>query len=236
MPYRRLPNTDQARLRTLRAAIIEADRQTYGNQVVSYKSINEARNFFTIFEKQMINYHQMLENQVSANKQYQQILNNARMYISHFIQVLNLAVIRGDLKKEQKQYYLLDMDTHNVPDLSTETAIMTWGRNIIEGENERIRNGGFPIYNPTIGKVKVHFEVFKEYKMTQKLHQSTTNRHWEELVKLRKQADEVILNIWNQVEDFYKNETPYNKLIKCQKYGLIYYYRKNEPLLQSEKN
>ena len=235
MPYRRLPNTDQARLRALRAAITETDRQSYGNQVVNFKSINEARNFFTVFEKQMVNYHQMLDNQVSANKQYQQIVNNARMFISHFIQVLNLAVIRGDLKKEQKEHYQLDLNTHNVPDLSTEAAIMNWGRNIIEGENERIRNGGFPIYNPTIGKVKVHFEVFKEYKMTQKLHQSTTNRNLEELAKLRKQGDEIILDIWNQVEDFYKNETPYNKFIKCQKYGLIYYYRKNEPLLQPEK-
>lgn len=33
------------------------------------------------------------------------------------------------------------------------------GTEIIDGENERIRNGGSPIYNPTIAKVQVHFEV-----------------------------------------------------------------------------
>lgn len=232
MPYRRLPNTDQARLRALQKAIKETDNQGYVNQVVLYKSINEARTFLAVFEKQMVLYKQMLDNQISANRQYQQIVSNVRMYISHFIQVLNLAVIRGDIKREQKTFYQLDLNSHNVPDLSTEIALMNWGRNIIEGENERVRNGGFPIYNPTIGKVQVHFEVFKEYKMTQKLYQSTTNRNWEELVKLRNRADEIILDIWNQVEEHYKNENPYSKLIHCQKYGLIYYYRKNEsPIL-----
>ena len=232
MPYRRLPNTDQARLRALKTAIREGSNQTYGNQAIQYKTINEAQGFLTGFEKQMVLYKQMLDNQVSANKQYQQVVSNARMYISHFIQVLNLAVIRGDIKKEQKTFYQLDLNSHNVPDLSTESALMNWGRNIIEGENERVRNGGFPIYNPTIGKVQVHFEVFKEYKMTQKLYQSTTNRNWEELAKLRNKADEIILDIWNQVEEHFKNETPQNKLTHCQKYGLIYYYRKNEsPIL-----
>ncbi|VBB47074.1 conserved hypothetical protein [uncultured Paludibacter sp.] len=228
MPYRRLPNTDQARLRALKNAIKQAEKQTYGNQILLYKTQNEAQSFLNIFENQIVVYKQMLQNQVNANKQYQQVLYNARMYISHFIQVLNLAVIRGDIKKEQKSLYQLDLNTHNVPDLSTETAILNWGKSIIEGENERTRNGGFPIYNPSIGKVQVHLEVFKEYKMTQKLYQSTTNRNWEELVKLRQKADEIILDIWNQVEEFYKDETPYNKLIQCQKYGLIYYYRKNE--------
>ena len=76
----------------------------------------------------------MLENQVVANKRYQQIVYNARLYLSHFIQVLNLAVIRGDIKKEYKAYFNLDIDTHVVPDLSTETSLLKWGNSIIEGE------------------------------------------------------------------------------------------------------
>ena len=101
-------------------------------------------------------------------------------------------------------------------------------KNIIEGEHERVRNGGSPIYNPTIAKVQVYYEVFKEYKATQKLYQSTTNRNWEELVDLRLKGDAIILEIWNQVETFFKNEKPYTRLKKCQKFGLIYYYRRNE--------
>jgi len=48
------------------------------------------------------------------------------------------------------------------------------------------------------------------------------------LVSLREKGDEIILDIWNQVEAKYKDEKPYSRLIKCQTYGLIYYYRKGE--------
>lgn len=231
MPYRRLPNTDQARLRALRTVIHQSEKQEYGNQIVSYKTIHEALTFLSFFEKQLNQYKLMLENQVSANKKYQQIVHNARIYISHFIQVLNLAVIRGDIKKDHKFFYHLDPNVHTVPDLTTESALIQWGKYIIDGENERVRNGGLPIYNPAIAKVQVHYEVFNEYKTTQKLYQSSTSRSWEELVKLREKGDAIILDIWNQVEAKFRKEKPYSRLIKCQQFGLIYYYRKGEPEL-----
>ena len=234
MPYRRLPNTDQARLCALRTAIKQADMQDFGEQVIAYKTINEAKTYLNNFEKQFTQYKQTLDSQVSANKHYQQIVHNARLYISHFIQVFNLSVIRGDIKKEHKLFYQLDPNIHIVPDLSTEAALLKWGKCVSDGENERIRNGGLPIYNPTIAKVKVHFEVFKEYKSMQKLYQNTTNRNWEELVKLREKGDVIILEMWNQVEANFKDETPYSRLLKCQDFGLVYYYRKGEKKLSSE--
>jgi len=234
MPYRRLPNTDQARLRALRTAIQQSDKQSYGEQVVAYKVIHEAKTYLGGFEKQLIQYQQTLESQISANKRYQQIVHNARLYISHFIQVFNLSVIRGDIKKEHKLFYNLDPNVHTVPDLSTEAALIKWGKCIIDGENERLRNGGLPIYNPTIAKVKVHYEVFKEYKSTQKIHQNTTNRNWEDLVGLREKGDTIILEIWNQVEAKYKDEKPYARLLNCQNYGLVYYYRKGEKELTKQ--
>ena len=234
MPYRRLPNTDQARLRALTAAIKRSESQVYGNETVNFSTIMETKNFFPLFNTQLAQYLKIFENQVNANKQYQQIMYNARMYISHFIQVFNLAVIRGDIKQEHKILYHLDPEVHNVPDLSSDTAILEWGKCIIDGENERLRNGGAPIYNPTISKVKVHYEIFKEYNTSHKLHQSITNRNRAELSKMREKCDELILSIWNQVEEKYKDEKPYARLKKCQEFGLVYYYRKGEKELTED--
>ena len=121
MPYRRLPKTDQARLRALRRIAKIADNQDYSNQIVSYKTFHEAKTYLNLFEKHLSQYQQTLENQIVANKKYQQIVHNARLYISHFIQVFNLSVIRGDIKKDHKIFYHLDPNIHIVPDLSTET-------------------------------------------------------------------------------------------------------------------
>lgn len=230
MPYRRLPNTDQARLRALQKSVRETRKHRFEEPIISYKTLHEAETFLPLFEKQLILYNQSLENQINNNTKYQHIINNARTYISHFIQVFNLSVIRGEIKKEYKTYYELDEDIHHVPDLSTEANILFWGEKIIYGENYRLNNGGgTPIYNPSIAKVQVHFEIFKTHKAEQKIYQSTTTHNREKLSKMREKADDIILSIWNQVEKhFQKDESAEARIAQCKAYGVIYYYRRSE--------
>ncbi len=236
MPYRRLPNTDQARLHALQTAVQRASEADFTEQVLTYRTLNEARRFLITFENQVTQYHQNFQSKVSANKRYRHIVQNARMYISHFIQVLNLAVIRGDINKEQKALYKLDVNNHILPDLSSEEDLLVWGQNIIDGETERTRAGGFPIYNPTIAKVKVHYDIFKDYQITQKMHNKTANRSYEDMGSLRQQADVIILDIWNQVETYFRDRLPYERLCCCKSYGVIYYYRTGEKPLTKESD
>ena len=231
MPYRRLPKTDQARLHALQRAVQQAGNAAYNDQAINYRTLSEAQRFLMQFENQIAQYHANFDSKVTANKQYRHRVRNARMYISHFIQVLNLAVIRGEIKRTQKELYKLDPKSNALPDLSTEEGLMEWGQNIIDGENKRTAAGGFAIYNPAINKVKVHYEMFKEDYTSHALHQKTHTRVFEDTETLRKQADEIILSIWDQVEAFYKDELPYAKLQKCQAYGMIYYYRTGEAKL-----
>ena len=46
---------------------------------------------------------------------------------------------------------------------------------------------------------------------------------------MRTRADELILDIWNQVEEKFRNISPNElRLDKCRDYGVIYYYRTGE--------
>jgi hypothetical protein len=162
MPYRRLPNTDQARLRALRTAIHKAEKQSFDNQIIAFKTVHEAKSFLSIFEKQLIQYQQTLDTQVSANKKYQQIVHNVRLYISHFIQVFNLSVIRGDIKKEHKLFYQLDPNVHTVPDLSTEAALLHWENVLLTAKMNVFEMVVCQFIILPFAKVKVHYEVFKE--------------------------------------------------------------------------
>ena len=231
MPYRRLPKTDQARLHALQRAVQQAANAPYNEQAINYRTLSEAQRFLMQFENQVAQYHANFDSKVSANRQYRHRVRNARMYISHFIQVLNLAVVRGEIKRNQKELYKLNPKSNALPDLTTEEGLLEWGQNIIDGENQRIAAGGFAIYNPTINKVKVHYEMFKEDYTNHQLHKKTHSRVFEDTETLRKQADTIILSIWDQVESFYKDELPSAKLQKCQAYGMIYYYRTGEAKL-----
>ena len=143
MPYRRLPNTDQARIRALKAVVAKADTHYLYDLAVSLKTLTEARNFLMRFEAAQSYYAQCFERQSQAGRKHQANVKMARLYISHFIQVLNLAVIRSEVRAAHKSYYGLPADSSNVPDLSTEAALVEWGRKIIDGETKRTSQGGF---------------------------------------------------------------------------------------------
>ena len=234
MPYRRLPNTDQARLKALQKAVQRASEEEYSNQVLQYSTLTEAQRFVLQFENQVSQYQNNFNSRVSASRQYRKMVQNARMYISHFIQVLNLAVVRGEIKKEQKRLYGLDPNVHILPDLSSDEALLEWGERIIKGEEERVRMGGYPIYNPSITKVKVYYDIFKEDQTYKNMYRKNATRVFEDLSELRKQADEIILNIWNTVENHYKDFLPYARYTACKAYGVIYYYRTGEKKLTPE--
>ena len=228
MPYRRLPNTDQARVRALKAAVEKGDEYNVRDLAISLKTLFEARNFLQRFEAAQIYYTQCYENQSRASRKHQANVKTARLYISHFIQVLNLAVLRDEIKAVHKKLYDLP-DANVVPDLLSEASSVEWGKKIIEGEQRRTGQGGIPIYNPTIARVKVHYDIFLDSYERQKNYQALTNRSLDELSSMRERADELILDIWNQVEAKYQDVTPNeDRLDKSRDYGLIYYYRSSE--------
>lgn len=229
MPYRRLPNTDQARIRALKAVVVKADAYNIYDFALSLKIITDARNFLTKFEAAQKYYVDCFDRQSKAGRKHQANVKIARLYISHFIQVLNLAVIRSEVRVAHKEYYGLDAKSSNVPDLSTEAALVEWGHKIIDGENKRVSQGAIPIYNPSIAKVRVHYDIFMDSYEKQKNFQTLTMRSLDTLSSMRAKADELILDIWNQVEKKFEEVIPNEKRLDlCRDYGLIYYYRTGE--------
>lgn len=67
---------------------------------------------------------------------------------------------------------------------------------------------GIPIYNPTIAKVRVHYDIFTDSYDRQKNLQALTARSLDSLSAMRTTADELILDIWNQVEKSLKMFLP----------------------------
>ena len=115
MPYRRLPNTDKARLTALEKAVAMEHECDVDKQAASYKTLNEARALLRRFKSAVGQFQYCYTAQAEANRQYQSHLKTARLYISHFIQVLNLAVLRNEVRKEHKLFYGLDPEDFAVP-------------------------------------------------------------------------------------------------------------------------
>jgi hypothetical protein len=228
MPYRRLPNTNQARLRSMQNAVRMGEIRDLYDLAFSYKTLEDVKTFLVRYERALVQYKQSIESQTSTNKKHQQLIRNARLYISHFIQVLNMCVTRNEIKAEHKELYGLEIDNFTVPDLSSEENLFFWGKKIIGGESQRIVAGGAPIYNPAIAKVRVHYDIFVESYNNQKILQNNTSRAINNISRLNEVADSLIIEIWDQVESYYSKLDQEKRMENCQEYGIIYYYRKEE--------
>jgi hypothetical protein len=230
MPYRRLPNTDSARLRAMKTALEKGKELPPHKMAYSAKTIVSLQRFLPLFEHSIQLHRQALSSQNKRSRDYNEVERKAKVYLTHFVKVMNMAIYRGDLPVETRAYYGLATNESTVPSLSSENELISWGHRIIEGEELRIRKGASPITNPTIAVVKVRFEKFIEIYNTHKALAKKTLDYSERAADMRKEADEIILQVWNEVEATYGTLPEDIRKKECEDYGMIYFYRKNELL------
>jgi hypothetical protein len=228
MPYRRLPNTDTSRIRAMRIALDRGKEMPPHKLAYPSKTIIRLEKTLPQFERSIQLYRETLSSQNKKNREYYETVKKARIYITHFIRVMNMAIYRGELPAETRAFFGLATDDSNVPFLNTENELLSWGRRIIEGEEFRIKKGGSPITNPTIAVVKVRFGNFLDALNNHKALSKKTLEYSEKISTLRKESDEIILNIWNEVEKTNHTHSEDVRKEKCEEYGLKYFYRKNE--------
>jgi len=228
MPYRRLPNTDSSRMKALQTALAKGKELPPFKLAFSQVSLQKIQSFLPRFEHALIYKKQDYLKQVDNNKAYQSAMKKVRLYISHFIQVMNMAISRGEIPASTRNFYGLRETDKNLPSLTTESEIISWGKSLIEGEAKRCMKGLTPISNPTIAVVKVRYEQFMDAYNFQKTLQKKNTLNHEKLTGLHEKANSIILQVWNEVEISYNDLPEDMKREKTKKYGLVYVFRKNE--------
>ncbi len=228
MPYRRLPNTDAARLRALKTAYKKGKELPPFQLAFSQGTLHRIQSFLPAFEKVVLESRQAYSKQIEKSREYSAVVRKARLYISHFIQVLNMAITRGDISSTERKYYGIQDYSNKLPTLNAESDLIKWGEKLIHGESIRSKEGRSPLTNPTIAVVKVRYEQFLDAYKFQKILQKNYQRAQERLEQMRLQANAIIVDIWNEVENTFIQESEQNRRKEAEKYGISYVFRKSE--------
>lgn len=228
MPYRRLPKTDAARLRALKTVLDNNEIYTARNRFISWDTINRAQPAYDRLLTAAEQYRVSYSAQLRSSGKTERLQRNTAMYVSHFLQVLMMGVERGEIKRQALSLYGLSEDASSLPVFKSAASLIKLGRQTVEGEKARVKAGGRPIYNPTIGMVNTHLDIFEECYEQQKRLQERTAKAIESLRQIRPEVDSVLLDLWNQIEANFKDEPVETRLDHCRQFGVIYYYRKNE--------
>jgi len=228
MPYRRLPNTDAARIRAMEKALVKGKELPPFNLAYTPKTFVRLQAFLPSFKHNYQLQRESYNKKVESNKEYQKLMKKAKTYINHFLRVMTMAVQRKDIRRDTPEFFSLTGEQSSLPLLSTENDIIYWGKKVMEGEAARIKAGRTPISNPTMAVVKVHYENFLEAYHFQKTLHKKTLAYSEIISDLRQQADRMIVELWNEVEDTFSDLPEEKKRSESENYGLTYVFRKSE--------
>jgi hypothetical protein len=230
MPAKKLPDTDEERIRALEAVItLEGNEEELS--ILSVAEMHNLQNSLHAYEKTLDSVQHALNDEICAAKNCVHLFQTAQLYISHFIQVLYLATVRNEVRPENLSFYGLNgNDDFILPDLSTEEAVLEWGERLIIGEAERMSHGGTAIYNPAITKVKVHYDLFREAVHSLKIYRQNTARMRERLEDMRDKVDSVIWTAWTKVEFTCGALSLEDRDRKYREYGIRFYHNSGEQL------
>lgn len=213
----------------MKAAIQQVNSNSPAELRFTQRTALEVASFTPLFEQSVKQYLDSKERQAQMSKQVSEAGDVARLYLSHFIQVFNMCIARGEIKPEMRAKLGLEETGAATPDLTSNQQVVEWGHKVIEGEERRMaEGGGNRIYNPSIALVKVKFQIFEENYNKHRDILQTIQKFHDKLDEVRAKADEIILKVWNEVEEALAPIDSDDKREVAQQYGVVYFYRPQE--------
>jgi len=153
------------------------------------------------------------------------------MFISHFFQTFNFAVIRTEFPASARALYKLDVNSANVPPLITHADRLTWAQNIADGEAARATPDGTdyrPMVLPSAAEVAAELAAYLPLTKTASTAKDAYDTAQEAVQALRPGVDAVILDVWDAVEYFYRHDDPTSLRRKAREWGVVYVTRPGE--------
>ena len=228
MPYRKMPGTDVTRLEALRALHTKADSTP--SEARAFSETNHARlkTFLPVFQKELEERGTALSVQSDATSRRLETEEECRTFVSHFYRVFNLGVTRKKYKAYERAHFQLDINSESVPDLRSEESIRTRAENIINGDKKRIAAGGAEMSNPTRDEVETVYARYTAALADQSAKKDAYEKEQKDVENIRAEADELIRDIWDEIEfNFRKEEAPALRR-KAREYGVVYLSRPGE--------
>lgn len=226
MPTRRLPNSDATLTVALQRAHTKLQPMPAADRPVSAPTVDALHLFLTTsgtnWPQLQVDASVALVAQGAATRSYQAAFAKGVMYVSHFVQVLNLAITRGELPVEVRAYYGLDLNDTTIPPLTADADLQLWGPRLIAGEAARVAAGGTPMQFPSITDVESRYTTFVTAGETARTAQAEYQRRLDLIAAQRPEAERLVNEVWDDIENHYRREETSARRRLCRAFGVVY--------------
>nr|WP_319511597.1 hypothetical protein [uncultured Draconibacterium sp.] len=248
MPYRRMPVSIIDRNKVLETTSEKASSTPADQWAISTETQTRLTTLYPAFRQEMGERQEQFAKQAEATEvenTQQQVLHRS---VSHFFQVFNLAVERGVFSPADRLYYGLSASQTELPKLGTEQDLVTWARNLIDGEAKRTQESipeapavpvapdveptseqdAVPMSNPSAAEVETELNKYVELRNAQSAEKQAFDAENKDVLDMLPEIDELIRDIYDEVEFYYRKETPANRRKLAREWGVVYVSRPGE--------
>lgn len=223
MPTRRLPQTDEKRSQALNTCASKAASTGAPQWLITTAQNTTLTNLRTPWNTAHSNTGSALSTQTNRTALVTAALADCARCISHFIQVLNLAVERRILPASDRALYQLPVGHAEVPDINTVADCLLWSARLDAGEAARTGDGGEPLAWPAIGEVTASATTLTASENAQSTAKDNYDNLQEAIALQRPAVDALILDLWDTIEYNLRHEpAPSSLRRKAREWGVIY--------------
>lgn len=223
-PTRQLPNTDATSALALDKAALKLSISLPTDVVLSAETQARLALLRPQFNNNLALRGQALSNQGAMTPQKDAKSRTAGLYISHFINGIDNAALRGEtgFVAADRGFFQLDITNRALPPLATDDDILLWGPRIITGEANRILAGKPVMPFPQIIDVTTKFGDFNTIYGSYNLLKRAYDDSQEAISNMRTAVASLILRMWNETEAAYSEEEGSSKRRNSREWGVVY--------------
>ena len=222
MPTRRLPRTDDDRSRALTTCANKVNTTPTANWLITPAQNATLQGQLSAWRNTRNAAATALSTQTTATATVNTRFTACARCISHFIQVLNLAIERGILLPGVRALYQLPVSHAAVPPINTVADAQLWQMNLENGEAARIAAGGTALAWPAIGEITASANLLTTAENSQSNAKGTYDILQENIAALRPAVDALILDLWDTIEYNLRHDAPSSLRRKAREWGVIY--------------
>lgn len=229
MPYRQLPNTDATRIAAVDALVAKVATVPAADRPYPAALHTELNALGPQFKTEAQQAGTALSAQSAATSQATLDFLALQTAVSHYFQVLNLAIARGAIPREARAHYQIDISNATVPDLITQADVVLWAGRVTSGETARMAlPGAVAMAMPSTGDVATAASVYATSSKTQTTAKDTYDDEQNDVAALRPGVDKMIRDIWDYIEFALRGDPAPSRRRKAREWGVTYLTRPGE--------
>jgi hypothetical protein len=230
MPFRQLPASDPTRTQALQGALKKSTSTTGAAHLISAATTAALAALQPKWEKEIAERADASGQQSASTLALSAAADKLRLLVSHFIQVYQMGIARGDFAAAGRAVYELSVNEETVPNLDAEAALLLWADRIVKGDPRRVTQfSEAPMAMPAASAVAAALQSYHDKLAAQTDAKDQLEAEQADVIALRAEADQVIRDVWDEVEFALRQLEAPTLRRRAREWGVVYAQSPGEP-------